>query len=293
MDLEIYKKHEPIYIIGHSNIDIDSAVSSKILSEIFNFFDIKSYYAVLDENYDFDEYNKNMVDDCMVFEPVVVKKENITNYNWFLTDHNDRSQSVGFNANVIGCIDHHPDALNVNNKILTDVCCISLFIFSLFKDVYEFTKEQKYQIYLAFLNDSTFGKASRYKESDGVLASLLGFGSNYDELFKKFFIPTDLSNGIESKLKNGSKKYNFNGIKFESGYIERFDTIGLDEYKELINKQKSFLGSWLDYTKYQSYVYFKYDNKLKEFKYDFIASRATTVLNDVMKYLKDEKYLID
>ena len=32
------KKYEPIYVIGHSNIDIDSAISSKLLSEILSFF---------------------------------------------------------------------------------------------------------------------------------------------------------------------------------------------------------------------------------------------------------------
>lgn len=292
MDLTEYKKDAPIYVIGHSNIDIDSAVSSKIMSEIFNYFGIESHYAVLDTKYDFDDYNKNMVDSCMDFKPVIINRKDIDKYNWFLTDHNDRSQSVGEVAKVLGSIDHHPDAHNVENKILTDVCSVSLFIYSLFKDTYPFTNEQKYQIFLAFLNDSTFGKASRFKESDGILADELGFGNDYDVLFKKFFIPTDLSNGIMSKLRNGHKKYDFDGIKFESGYIERFDTIGLEEYIELVKNESSFLGLWIDYTKCITYVYFKFDNKLKEIKYNFIASRATTVLHDIIDYLNTENYLV-
>ena len=53
MDLLKYKKYEPIYVIGHSNIDIDSAVSSKILCDLFNDFGVKAYYAVLDKKYRF------------------------------------------------------------------------------------------------------------------------------------------------------------------------------------------------------------------------------------------------
>ena len=46
--LEKLKKESKIYVIGHSNIDIDSAVSSKILSEILNNFGINASYAVLE-----------------------------------------------------------------------------------------------------------------------------------------------------------------------------------------------------------------------------------------------------
>lgn len=291
MNLEEYKKYEPIYVIGHSNIDIDSAVSCKIMSEIFNYFNIESYYCVLNESYDFDKYNEGMVNACMTFKPLIIDKKDILKYNWFLTDHNDSNQSVGIKANVIGAIDHHPDAHNVPNKLLTDTCSISLYIYKLFKDIYPFSKEQKYQIFLAFLNDSTFAKASRYKDSDGVLASSLGFDLNYDELFKKFFIPTDISKGISSVMKNGLKKYEFDKVYFESNYIEEFDTLGLDEYIKLIKKEKSFLGIWIDYVECKTYAYFEYDNKFKEFKYNFIASRATTILNDVLVYLKSNNYL--
>ena len=57
-DIKMLKKYEPIYVIGHAHIDVDSAVSSKIFSSILNQFGIKSYYAILDKNYDFDNFNK-------------------------------------------------------------------------------------------------------------------------------------------------------------------------------------------------------------------------------------------
>ena len=34
-DIKMLKKYEPIYVIGHAHIDVDSAVSSKIFSSIY------------------------------------------------------------------------------------------------------------------------------------------------------------------------------------------------------------------------------------------------------------------
>lgn len=291
MEILKLKEFEPIYVIGHSNIDIDSAISSKIFSDILNEFGIEAYYAVLEDKYDFDDYNQGMIDDCIKFDPIVVKRKDINKYNWFLVDHNDRLQSVGMDANVIGAIDHHPNANNVDNVEITDVCSTALHIFNEFKDKYSFSTEQKYQIYLAFLNDATFGKASRYKDSDEEIASLLGFDYDYNDLFKKFFIPTDISLGVESKLYNGHKKYQFDDVYFESGYIEQFGIDKLDEYKKLVNSLPAFLGVWVDYENDKTYGLFEFDGIFTEFEYDFVASRATTILSDVIKYLKEKKYI--
>lgn len=289
MELKDLKKYEPIYVIGHSNIDIDSGVSSKIMADILNDKGIEAYYAVLEDKYEFDAYNKKMVDDCMEFKPVVVSRDDIKNHNWFLVDHNDRLQSVGMDANVLCAIDHHPNAGNVTDVEITDVCSTALYLFNKYRNEYEFNDEQKYQIYLAFLNDSTFGRASRYKESDEAIARELGFNYDYNVLFKKYFIPTDISNGLLSKLYNGHKKYQFGDVYFESGYIEQFGIDGLDEYINIINSMDAFLGVWVDYENSQTYAYFKYDGVLKVLFYDFVASRATTILNDVIEYLKSKE----
>ena len=291
MDLEYLKQYEPIYVIGHSNIDIDSAVSSKILADILNGFGIKAHYAILEEKYDMDPYNNGMVDDCMNIQPIIVKKEDINNHNWFLVDHNDRHQSVGMHANVLGAIDHHPNAGNTANVEITNACCTALHLFNKYKDVYEFTEEQKFQIYLAFLNDATFGKSSRYKESDEEIAKQLGFKYNYNDLFKKYFIPTDISEGVQTKMKNGHKKYQFGDVYFESGYIEQFGTEQIEDFKQIINQMDAYLGVWVDYENDISFGFFKYDGQFIEFKYDFVASRATTILNDVIQYLTEREYI--
>lgn len=279
----------PVYVIGHSNIDIDSAVSSKILSEILNEFGIESYYAILDEKYNFDEYNKRMVETCMKFEPIIINKDDTKKYNFFLVDHNDCLQSVGENTRILGCIDHHPNCEKIPNAIITNVCATSLFIYNEFKKIYNFSHEQKYQIYMAFLNDSTFGKSSRYKKSDEILAKELGFNYDYNIMLKKYFIPTNIDKNFEKVMNNGLKKYKFGDIYFESGYVEVFDTKKLKTYESEIIKRDNYLGIWIDYTNNKTYVFFNYEKKIKKWEYNFIASRATTILNDVLDYLKIKK----
>lgn len=289
MDLENIKKYQPIYVIGHKNPDIDTIVSSKILADILCAKGIVSNYAVIEGEYP-DEYNMNMIRECMDYNPVVIKQNDIVHHNYFLVDHNDVSQSIGRSDLVIGCIDHHPDSGNIEKLILTDYCCTALFLFSLFQKEYFFTEEQKYQIYMAFLNDSSFTKSSRYSEKDKKIVEQLGFQYNYDELFKKFFIPTDLEkNRQETFLINGHKNYIFSNYQFESSCIESFDTVYINEYRDFVkNYPDNFLGLWVDYIGNKTYIYFKYNDDLYEKTYDFIASRASTVLNDVLDFLDDK-----
>ncbi len=290
MNIRDLKKYEPIYVIGHRLPDIDTAVSSVLVSKILNSYGIESYYAILNVDYEYDEYNKTLINDCMDYNPVVVDIKDIKNYNFFLTDHNNPDQSVTSEANVVGCIDHHIDSGKVKNILLSNMCSVSLFIYDYFKNEYNFTEEEKKQVFYAFLDDSSYGMSSRYKESDGVVASTLGFGNDYKTYFKKYFIPTDTTD-INKAILNGYKKFTIRNITFESGYIESFGTDKLNEYKELINQKEAFLGRWVDYENNKTYAIFKYDNKMYEQEYNFIASRATTIMNDVIWYLKENNYI--
>lgn len=282
------KKYEPIYVIGHSKIDIDSAISSKIFSEILNNFGIKSYYAILEENYDFNDYNKNMLNKSTTFKPKIIKYEDIKKHNYVLVDHNDPLQSVGIKAKIVGCIDHHSNCNKIKNAIITDYCSASLYMYKLFKDIYNFSKKQKFQIYMAFLNDSTFGKSSRYKKKDAELALELGFDMNFEKLFKEYFKPTNLNNGVENAIYNGHKQYQFGNATFESGYIEAFGIKDLEKYKEIIKNKQNFLGIWIDYCTSKTYVFFNYKSKFNEWEYNFVASRATTIINDTLNIVNQK-----
>lgn len=286
METQCIKSLEPIYVIGHAKPDVDSIVSSKLLADIFNDCGIKSYYAILEDDYDLDEYNLHMVNECMDFNPVIIKKKDILAHNYILVDHNNPIQSIGDLANIIGCIDHHQDSGKIKNTNITNYCCTALSIYEQFKNDYSFSTEQKYQIYMAFLSDSIFTKSSRYRPEDGLLIQELGFSADYKEQFEKHFIPTNTEEGIEKVFHNGHKKYKFGDIEFESSYIETFGTNQLPSYVNLIKKQPgSFFGLWADHEEDKTYVYLKHKRNLAVFNYDFIASRATTVMDDVLEYL--------
>lgn len=282
MNLEYLKKYNKILVIGHNNPDVDTIVSSKILSEIFNYYGIKSDYAVIEGN-NLKETDLKLINECMEYNPLIINKNDINNYNYFLVDHNDVYQSVKDESLIVGCIDHHEN-IGYKTALISDYCATAIYIYDLFKDKYLFNEQQKYQIYMAFLSDSRFGKSIRCKEKDKLLTESLGFGSNYDKMFEKFFIVTNLKNQNFAFNNNGFKYYK--KYNLSSTYIERLDIDNLKEYKNFVRRKKdNFLGIWVDYKNNKTYSYLKYNNNFTSFDYDFIGSRAKHIMSDVIKYI--------
>lgn len=282
MNFDLFKTYEPLYIIGHKNPDVDSVVSSTILCNIFRSKGIECYPCFL-ENYEVDEYNLSMISDCMIMNMKVIDVDE--SYHYVLVDHNDPTQSIGFGKKIVWGIDHHKSSNILSNVIIRPYCSCSLLIYDSFKKYYEFSNEEKFMIYMASLADSLFFKGSRYSEEDKVLIEELGFDMDSKVMFKKYFIPTDLSNGIPALFSNISKKYNYRGIKFDSLVVKTYNENEYlkQEFIEEIGKRNNFLGVWIDFDKEISYAYFNYDGEVKEFIYDFLASRAATVIPDVYK----------
>ena len=112
----------------------------------------------------------------------------------------------------------------------------------------------------------------------------LGFDTNYDEYFEKFFVPTDLSKAPEIFGKNGLKSYSFEKAQFVSTYIEATDTKLLCDYRQFVTDYDGdFLGIWIDYTQPKTFVYFKHNGTVHHLTYDCIASRAATIMPQIVK----------
>lgn len=285
MDFELFKKYEPIYIIGHKNPDVDSVVSTTILYNIFKSKGIVCYPCFLREEYDIDQYNLSMINDCMDVSMKVIDKDD--SYNYVLVDHNDPIQSVGYGKRIIWGIDHHKSSKVLPNIMIGNICCCSLYIYDFFKECYDFSNEEKFMIYMASLADTLFFKGSRFSDDDSRLIDELGFDLDVNRMFKKYFIPTDLSGGMDTLFNNISKSYNYKGIKFDSLVVKtynEYESIKQDFVKKIENRP-NFLGVWIDFDKEISYAYFNYAGEVKEFIYDFLASRAATVIPDVFKYI--------
>ena len=284
MNFDLFKEYEPLYIIGHKNPDVDSVVSTTILYNIFKSKGIECFPCFL-ESYEVDEYNLSMIGDCMTMNMKIINNDD--NYHYVLVDHNDPTQSVGFGKKIVWGIDHHKSSNILSNVIIRPYCSCSLLIYDSFKKYYDFSNEEKFMIYMASLADSLFFKGSRFSEEDKNLIEELGYDMDSKTMFKKYFIPTDLSGGMEKVFSNVSKKYNYRGVKFDSLVIKTYNENEYlkQDFIDEVEKRDNFLGVWIDFDKEISYAYFNYRGEVKEFIYDFLASRAATVIPDVYRHI--------
>lgn len=286
MNFDMFRKYEPLYVIGHKNPDVDSVLSTIILCNIFKSNDIICYPCFLDKGYEIDKYNMSILNDCINLDMHIVDS-NDTSLNYVLVDHNDPTQSIGFGKKIVWGIDHHKDSKILSNIFIDSTCSCCLNIYNYFKDKYEFSNEEKFMIYMASLADSLFFKGSRFNERDEKLILELGYELDSDAMFKKYFIPTDLTLGIDNLFSNVTKTYNYKGVKFDSLVVKTYNEYEYlkQDFIKKIEDKPNFLGVWIDFDREISYAYFNYNGIMKEFIYDFLASRAATVIPDVFKYI--------
>ena len=147
MEINKFKNYKNIIVIGHSTPDPDSMISSKLMADIFCDAGLDAKYGILEKDMENLEIKK-VVKDCLDYKPVIIKKDEIFNYKYFLVDHNDVSQSVNDSSLVIGVLDHHPNNKSINNAIFMELCSTAIAIYPIFKDEYQFSEIQKKQIYL-------------------------------------------------------------------------------------------------------------------------------------------------
>lgn len=284
------KKYEPIYVIGHKKPDVDTIFSSYLLSNILNYLGIKSYPCILNLGYNINEYNNNIVKDYLEFNPKIIDINDIDKYNFAVVDHNDPIQSVGEGAKIVFGLDHHKNSNRLDNILFSDLCSNCLFIYDYFKESYPFNEKDKTLIMVATLTDTLFFKTDRYKEKDKCLVKELNINLNSNELLNKYFIETDLNMGLYKYLEKSDRDFSFKDITFSSSviYVKKENINKMKEYKEIIfNKNWNHLGIWGDLEKDKTHVFFKVNNRNKEIVYNFIASRAATVIPDITKFLEE------
>ena len=291
IDINSLKKYEPIYVIGHNNPDVDTMLSSYLLSNILKYFGIKSYYCFLREGYTPSSYNGRLVNDYLDFNPIIIDNNDVSNYHFALVDHNDPMQSIKTAENVVFGMDHHRDSGKASNILFGKTCSNGLFIYEYFKDIYNFSEKEKELIYLTTMCDTLFFKSDRYTSYNRDLINELGIDLDSEKLLKKYFAPTDLSMGIKKYLEKSDRDFAYHGVLFSSSVIHSFDDNNkILEYKEEISKRNdNHLGMWRDLTNNKTYAFLKVNGQFTEFQYDLIASRASTVMLDVIEFLKQQK----
>lgn len=155
--------------------------------------------------------------------------------------------------------------------------------------MYPFNTEEKTLVLIATLADTLFLKTDRYKLKDRKLVDELEIAFDSDELLEKYFIETDLSKGLEFIIENSDRDFSFLDLCFSSSVIYTKNTKDniREEYRKLIIEgEKNHLGMWSDLEKNRTYIYFKIGVYKLEKVYNPVASRAATVMPDIINYLE-------
>lgn len=233
-------KDKEVYVLGHNNPDADSLVSSYILSNILKSKGIKAHFSVLNKNYDYTFHDKKLLEDNFKYNPEVVGENNY----FILTDHNDLQGLI--KENVIGSFDHHRIRYEIDNIVEIEYASTSLLIYDLFKEEYNFNKEEKRLIALATLSDSDYLTSSRFTDIDRRIFNELELDEDVKELQLKYFATTDFSLGVSKNFEINKKEYLRNDKKITRIQITSYDDNHLDEY---INKAKelNYLLIWVNY----------------------------------------------
>ena len=270
-------KNKKVYVIGHSNPDIDSIFSAYLLTKILKKYKVDAVFSLRDENI----INKELI--SLLDEDYEV----INDYNnkyFVLVDHNNLNSIKS--ENVIGAIDHHRITGEVEDLIEIEYASTALLIYDLFKDNYKFTKKDKKLIALTVVLDTDFLLSTRFSDEDRKLYNELNINLNINNLKKKHLIITDFNKDINYNLYEDYKEYNYNGKSIKRSTIKSYTKEKdeyINEYLKEISNYNINLMIWCDYEAEKTYICF--NNSIIEHPF------FTTSTNLVLDYLNKEKYL--
>ena len=283
IDINSLKKLNNVYIIGHNNVDADSYFSSYILSKILKKFNINSDFVILDD-YMISEENKQLINDYLKEKPIIIKRSDIENENFILVDHNDIDQSLkNYKCNILFSIDHHINTNKVKNCYTEEYTSTLLYIYDIFKDIYNFTKEEKELIALSVMTDSEYLTSTRFKESDKKLYEELDIDIDYKKIRDKYFKTTNFNLDIRFNITSNHKPYNIENINIDRVILKGYskDRNNIPKYLQEINKiySNNFV-IWNEYDTLKTEVY--YNNKLVK-EYNYILTSSVLILKELIK----------
>ena len=282
-NLEQLKKYDEIYVIGHNNIDFDSVFSSLVLSKILKSYNINANFTILDD-YTFSDENKEIINDYLKEEPIVLNREEINNKNFILVDHNDINQSLkNEDCNILFAIDHHIDCKKIKECYSLEYTSTLLYIYDIFKNIYNFNEMEKELISLSVITDSEYLTSTRFKESDKKLYDELNIQMDINKLKNKYFKTTDFTNDIDYNVKNNYKYYNIDNKEINRVILKTYnkDRKYINKYLIRINNlYNNSLFIWNEYDTLTTLVY--YNNKLVK-EYNYILASSVLIIKDLIK----------
>lgn len=274
-------KGKEVFVLGHKNPDADSIISSYILSRILKRLGANAHFAVLSEQYEYCKSDIKLINNFIKVEPVIV--DDINNKLFVLVDHNNLE---GLSTdNVIGAIDHHIMTGEVYDTLEIEYASTGLLIYDLFKDMYEFTDEEKELIGLSVLADTDYLCSSRFTEEDKKLFLELDFKLDVEQLQKEYFLVNDMSLSIMDNLMINYKEYIKDIGRVRRSLIYTYT----EEYENNFNKYVEYLNNsddnwlliWCDFEGKNTYAWFMGET--------YELGYLVTSTNLVFKYLEDKR----
>lgn len=274
-------KGKEVFVLGHKNPDADSIISSYILSRILKRLGANAHFAVLSEQYEYCKSDIKLINNFIKEEPVIV--DDINNKLFVLVDHNNLE---GLSTdNVIGAIDHHIMTGEVYDTLEIEYASTGLLIYDLFKDMYEFTAEEKELIGLSVLADTDYLCSSRFTKEDKKLFLELDFKLDVEKLQKEYFLVNDMSLSIMDNLMINYKEYIKDIGRVRRSliytYTEEYEN-NFNKYVEYLkNSDDNWLLIWCDFEGKNTYAWFMGET--------YELGYLVTSTNLVFKYLEDKR----
>ena len=275
--IDLARKEDDVYILGHNNPDCDSMFSSYLLEEILKGLGINAHACILSENYNLADCDSDIIVDYLPEVPEIINS--VDDKKFILVDHNTLDGIP--KENVIGAFDHHRISNQVDNLIEMEYASTALLIYDLFKSRFTFLCPNKLLVALSVYCDTNYLCSSRFKEDDEYLFNELNLSINVKYFRKHYFKISDFSKGIEYILNNNIKRYDYNGISINRILIDSYNKEYENYYNEYIsyisNLDDSYLVIWCNYEDMTTHVYYKGKTTI----YDKIISSTYLVLSDL------------
>ncbi len=229
-----------ISIIGHDNIDVDAILSGILLSKLLNFLNINASFIILQPIKKNDTYE--IINDLTDINMYNYEERNENDLrNLFLVDHYETTHK----GKIVGCIDHHPtekentyDFSYIRNSSAT-----AYLIYELMRVAnYPLTAEEAKFIIISMMVDTTAFRSSKTIPEEVKVAKVLAkeFNLDYEYLERYCLCLTPIERmNIEQITSNGQKKYDYNGHKVESAYLQLY---GMPD-ETTLNKWLTYLNS--------------------------------------------------
>ena len=234
--------NDQIIVIGHKSPDTDTVVSAMAAAAFYNATDSKNDYVAKTTG-SLNSETQFVLDKFELDSPEIL--ESFNGEKVVLVDHNESSQTVEGEKDVIAIIDHHKLNFSTENPIeimMKPWGCTATILYERFKkNAITIPQELKGPMLCAILSDTVITKSPTTTAKDIEVIEALSKELNLDykelgmEMFKAKAKVADKT--PEEIIRNDFKDFDMNGKKIGIGQIETPDL------SELQTKVSDIIGA--------------------------------------------------